>query len=443
MPKRENLKLDYALMLRGGCGPYGKPEGDMPAMLQDLSAVKTSLRSQWKSGRVPFFSVLDRQEDIAAARALATDVRRRFKTLVVVGIGGSDLGTRAILKALPPAKGGMTVNFLGANTDPEEVAAVLKEVDWRRTALNVVSKSGNTVEPLATFLVLRDRLIRAVGRKAHASHVICTTGESGALREIARREGYRTLPVPEDVGGRFSVLTPVGLFPIACAGLDAKGLLAGAAAVRDEFSSAPVGRNAPLIWAGLQHDAFFRGERITVLMPYAESLREFAFWFRQLWAESLGKSHDRDGRIVHAGFTPVAALGATDQHSQIQLYAEGPADKTVTFIEVEKMRADFTVPKPYSDLEGAAYLGGHRMSAILKAERLATARALAVAGHPNCTLTLPGVTPASIGGLLMFFMVATAAAAELFEVNAYDQPGVEAGKQIIYSLLGRRSSSKR
>ena len=404
-----------------------------------MEAVKQTLLDQWQAGMVGFFGIPERQEELKASATLARAVRARFRTLVVLGIGGSDLGTRALLKALPGSGRGMTVKFLGGNTDPEEMAAVLKGLDWRKTAINIISKSGDTIEPMSAFLILRDQLIRAVGKTKHAAHVICTTDEEkGTLREIADREGYRTLPVPGGIGGRYSVLTPVGLFPAACAGLDIEGLIAGAAALREEFAAAAPEENAPLLFAGLQHEAYFAGERITVLMPYAEALREFAFWFRQLWAESLGKKNDRTGRVVRHGFTPVAALGATDQHSQIQLYNEGPADKTVTFLEVERFRADFAVPKPYPRLEGVAYMAGHKMSAIIHAEREATARALAKSGRPNATIRIPEISAATMGALIMFFMIATAAAAELLEVNAYDQPGVEDGKRMMYAILGRR-----
>jgi glucose-6-phosphate isomerase len=437
MAKRKILTLDYSLMLRDACGVGGVPQGEISAMWQQVEEARALVVARWSAKKEGFLSVPDRTADLRAVETLAAAVRRQFRTLIVVGIGGSDLGARALLKALPSAKG-MTVKFLGANTDPEELAAALKGLDWSKTAINVISKSGDTIEPMTTFLILRERLIKAVGEKAHARHVIATTDAvKGTLRTIADREGYRTLPVPADVGGRFSVLTPVGLFPAACAGLDVAGLLAGTKAWRNDCLKAPAAASPTLQWAAFQHDAYFRGHRITVLMPYSESLRELAFWFRQLWAESLGKRHDRAGTLVRLGFTPVAALGATDQHSQVQLYNEGPTDKTVTFIEVAEPRADFIVPKSYPDLEGVAYLGGHRLSAVNHAERAATAQALAASGCPNGTFTVPSITSESLGALLMHFMFATAVVAELLDVNAYDQPGVEEGKRLICAGLGR------
>jgi len=181
-----------------------------------------------------------------------------------------------------------------------------------------------------------------------------------------------------------------------------------------------------------------RGQRITVLMPYAARLDLLSSWFRQLWGESLGKEINVDGRIVGHGLTPVAALGATDQHSQIQLYNEGPFDKMITFIEVGRMREDFSLPNPFPDLEGVSYLAGKSFGEILRAERRATAMALEDNGRPNGVLHIPEISPETVGGLMTFLMLSTAVMAELLDVNAYNQPGVEKGKRIISALLGRK-----
>ena len=293
---------------------------------------------------------------------------------------------------------------------------------------------------MSAFLVLRDRLIKAVGKDKHAAQVVATTDASkGTLRRIAAQEGYRTLPVPDDIGGRFSALTTVGLFPAACAGIPAKELLAGAGEQLEEFFGRPVRRVLPLLFAGLHYEAYVRRtQHITVLMPYADGLRDIGRWFRQLWAESLGKKHDRRGRTVFHGLTPIAALGATDQHSQLQLYNEGPLDKIVTFIEVDAFASGLTVPKPYPDIEGVAYMAGHSFEEIVHAERQATALALAKNGRPSGTIHLASVTPRTVGSLMMFFQLATAAMGELLDIDAYDQPGVEEGKKMMYGLLGRR-----
>jgi glucose-6-phosphate isomerase len=447
MPKRP-LIYDYALMLADKVGKHGCGEQEFAAVVRRLEEVHSTLSAQRREGKVGFFRIPEMRRELRETSALADAIRKKHKTLIVCGIGGSDLGARAIIAALGgryATKKGMDVRFIGANTDPEEIADLAQTVDWKTACINVISKSGDTIEPMSTFLLLRDMLAKKVGLKKLGGHVVATTdAEEGTLRVLAKSEGYATLPVPADIGGRFSALTPVGLFPAACAGVDAAGLVSGARATLEEFFTAPVTENAALMFSGLHHDAYLRRfQHISVLMPYSAKLKEFASWFRQLWAESLGKKFDRDDHEVHHGLTPVAALGATDQHSQLQLYNEGPADKIVTFIDVARFRDDFTVPRPFKDVEGLAYMGGLRFSEIIHAEREATADALMRHKRPSGTITVPGITPGSFGGLMMLFMLATAAMGELMDINAYDQPGVEQQKRTLYSLLGRAGYGKK
>ncbi len=438
MQKKPLIAYDYSRMFAARPG-QGFAREDVPEMQRRLEAVRAELLRRKEAGEIGFFSIPAARRGLREVETMAAAVRREFKTLIVIGIGGSDLGARAIIRALKEPGRGVDVRFIGANTDPEEIAALLEDVDLRRAALNIISKSGDTIEPMSVFLLLRDRLIKRVGKKRHARHVIATTdAKKGTLRRIADAEGYRTLSVPADIGGRFSALTTVGLFPAACAGIPVSGLLTGAGQVLDAFVSEPAARNFPLLFAGLHYEAYVRGfQHVTVLMPYADGLKEFGAWFRQLWAESLGKKHDRKGGVVYHGLTPIAALGATDQHSQIQLYNEGPFDKLVTFVETEKFRADFKVPNPYPEIEGTAYMSGLPFSRIIHAEREATALALARNGRPNGTLTVPDISPRSVGGLMFFFQLATAAMGELLNIDAYDQPGVEEGKKNMYAILGR------
>jgi glucose-6-phosphate isomerase len=431
-------------MLAEQVGKGGKSVEELPKLFRDLAKVRKTLELQKEDHRVGFFEIPGSAKDLRPVLALARDLKRKHKTLVVIGIGGSDLGARAIMHALGVRGDGMNVEFIGGNTDPEEIAALLDRIDLRQSVLNIVSKSGDTIEPMSAFLTLRDRLIARVGEKKHRDQVVATTDEkAGTLRQIASREGYRTLPVPARIGGRFSALTPVGLFPAACADIPVREMILGAKEVDDVFWNAAVKDNGPLVFAGLHHDAYVRRfQHISVLMPYSEALREFGFWFRQLWAESLGKKVDRAGRLVHHGLTPIAALGATDQHSQVQLYNEGPADKILTFIEVARFRHDFPLPNPYPDIEGTAYMAGHDFTEIIHAERKATAMALARCGRPSGTITIPDVSPGTVGGLMYFFMLATAVMGELLDINAYDQPGVEDGKRVMYALLGRKGYSR-
>lgn len=441
MPKANAITYDHALMWASRASA-GAPDAERDAILTPLRAVKDKLADARDSGSIGFFTIPGLRKELAEVRRAAADVAKKFDDLIVVGIGGSDLGARALIRALGREKG-MRTHFIGANTDPEEIAALLRRVDLRNAAINVISKSGDTIEPMSAFVLLRDRLVRKVGLAKHRKHVIATTDpKTGTLRKIADREGYRTLPVPGNIGGRFSALTTVGLFPAACAGIDVAALVAGCRDEFDAFARSKAEASAPLVFAALHCDAYLRrGQNVNVLMPYADGLREMGAWFRQLWAESLGKKMSRGGKVVHRGMTPVAALGATDQHSQVQLYNEGPFDKIVTFVEVDAFRQDLTVPNPYPDLEGVAYMAGHRFSEIIHAERAATAHALAANGRPSGTLHVPRIDERAVGGLMGFFMIATAAAAELLDIDAYDQPGVEAGKKAMYAMLGRKGYS--
>ena len=320
------------------------------------------------------------------------------------------------------------------NVDPETIAALLDRLDLATTLFVVTSKSGGTAETMSQYLVVRARLERA--GLAPARHLVFVTDpRNGALRPLAEAEKIAALDIPANVGGRFSVLAPVGVLPAALIGIDVAALLDGAADMARRCDSAELARNPAGTFAALQYLADTRaGKPMQVLMPYSDPLRDFAAWFVQLWAESLGKIRP-DGRSV--GPTPIAALGATDQHSQVQLFMEGPADKTVTFLAVRERGTDVEIPRLHGDVTELAYLGGHTLGELIDVEQRATAGALARRGRPNMTLHLDRVDAWHVGALIMFFEIATAYAGQLYGVNAFDQPGVELGKQFAYALLGR------
>ncbi len=371
------------------------------------------------------------------SEVLAGEVHASGATdFIHVGIGGSALGPIALHRALNhpyynslPNRSGPRIHF-AENTDPATLAAILDVANLSNTWVNVVTKSGSTAETVANFLVVRGALVEALGEDGYAERVVFTTDPGkGHLTQIADREGTRALPIPPDVGGRFSVLTPVGLFPAAVTGFDVAALLKGAAQCVDEVAEER-GNHPALVGAALHYlmDAS-RGRNVRVMMPYADSLDQLAAWFVQLWAESLGKEDK--------GSTPHAAVGTTDQHSQVQLYMEGPQDKVIEIIEVENHPRDLLIPKAYQDLEGVGYLGGHAMAELLNVECDATRRALREAGRPNCTIKLGKIDEEHLGYLMQALEVQTAIAGSLYRVNAFDQPGVEAGKRITYSRMGR------
>jgi glucose-6-phosphate isomerase len=391
-------------------------------------------------GSPPGFMRLPKTSEYAEASVgVAEEILGSGATdFIHVGIGGSALGPMAIQKALNdpyynalPAEDrrGPRLHF-AENTDPNTLAAILDFVDATATWVNVVTKSGSTAETMANFLVIRGWLAEALGDFGYQERTIATTDpEEGYLKDIADREDLKLLPIPKDVGGRFSVLTPVGLLPASVTGLDVRALLAGAAQCVDEVNEQ--GAEHPAVVGAAMHYLMdtTRGRNVRVMMPYADALERLAAWFVQLWAESLGK----DGK----GSTPHGAVGTTDQHSQIQLYMQGPQDKVVEIVEVENHPRDLEIPRAYEDLDGVAYLGGHTLAELLNVECDATRKALTEAGRPNSTIKLGTVSEENLGYLFQALEVQTAVAGSLYGVNAFDQPGVEAGKQITYKGMGR------
>jgi glucose-6-phosphate isomerase len=391
-------------------------------------------------GEPPGFMRLPKTTEYAEASArVAEEVRGSGATdFIHVGIGGSALGPMAVHKALShpyynaiPGENrrGPRMHF-AENTDPATLSAILDLADPEGTYVNVVTKSGSTAETMANFLVIRGALIDSLGDFGFQGRTIATTDpEEGFLKQIADRENLEVLPIPADVGGRFSVLTPVGLLPAAVAGLDIDALLAGAAQCVDEVNEQ--GAEHPAVVGAAMHYLMdtARGRNVRVMMTYADALERLAAWFVQLWAESLGK----DGK----GSTPHGAVGTTDQHSQVQLYMEGPQDKVIEIVEVEDHPRDLTIPEAYDDLEGVGYLGGHSMAELLNVECDATRRALTEAGHPNSTIKLRATNEQNLGYVFQALEVQTAIAGSLYGVNTFNQPGVEAGKQITYKRMGR------
>ena len=386
----------------------------------------------------------DQDEVLDAIDAFVAEAAPRFDDLVVLGIGGSSLGSIAVLSALQhPARAlqgaagdGLRVHVVD-NVDADVVAGLLETLDPGRTLVNVISKSGTTAETMAGYLAFEAWLRDGVGEDRFREHVVATTDpEQGILRPLAERDGMRTFSVPPSVGGRFSVLSPVGLLPLALGGVDVRALLQGAADA-NEAAARPFDQSVPKRAAFAQLATARRGATISVLMPYSTRLRRLSDWFVQLWAESLGKAVDRRGARVHAGTTPLPASGTTDQHSQVQLFNEGPFDKVVAFVRLGEPDRDLRIPAPREGLEALSYLGGRGFHELMNAEQAATGHALAAHRRPNYTLRLPRLDARHLGELLQTLMWQTALVGERLGIDAYDQPGVELGKVYTYALMGR------
>lgn len=442
------MRLAYGHMLSDGLdGEHGLPRGRLRELTHRFAAVQTEVRDRRARGEYGFFDLVDQSATLREIGRFAEGLGQAHDHVLVLGIGGSALGTKALLNALrPPAWNELddeARDFFPRltvleNIDPASVAGALQRIDPRRVLVNVVSKSGGTAETMAQYLVVRGWLEETLGPAAVRHLVFTTDPARGGLRELAEREGIASVTVPPEVGGRFSVLSPVGLLPAALVGIDIQGLITGARSALEradapELLHNPAGLYAALQWAA---DAWL-GAGIQVLMPYTDRLHELAQWYCQLWAESLGKRVNRSGAVVHAGPTPLAVIGATDQHSLMQLFMEGPFDKTITFVAVDDLGPDVAIPAR-SDLPAdLAYLGGHSLGELLQAERLAASSALARVGRMNQTIRVPDLSAASVGELVMFFQLAAGYAGVWYGVDPFDQPGVELAKQLTYAALGR------
>jgi len=340
--------------------------------------------------------------------------------ILTVGIGGSALGAATIVDALADDERGVEHHALD-NVDPAHTRALLEALPLSDTVVHVVSKSGTTAETLANFLVVRAAMDEA--GVDWTERTMVTTGVSGPLRDLADRHDLPALPVPDGVPGRFSALSSMGLVPAAIAGVDLDALLDGGADVAAGLTGSLYDCPA-YAYGAVATELADRGAVVNAMMPYAEGLETFAEWFAQLWAESLGK----DGR----GQTPVRALGATDQHSQLQLYRGGRRNTVVSLLRPRE-RESCPIPEP--DVEVLSYLGGSDLGELIDVEFEATEASLAAAGRPSIRIEVDRVDERGLGGLLVGMQAATMVAGELSGVNAFDQPAVEWGKQTARELL--------
>lgn len=442
------LTIDYQNAMESA---VGVEHGISDAMLDEIAPViareHERLVAEHAAGEQRWMDLPSDTALVAEIEAFAKEARGRYSDFILVGIGGSSLGAIATVQALAhpfrnlqaaDVRGGPRF-FVLDNPDPEKVAATLAMVDLPNTLVNVVTKSGQTAETMANFLVARQALEAAVGAEQARRQIVATTDpSSGLLRQLADQEGYRTFPVPPGVDGRMTVLSAVGLLPAAMCGCDIGGLLAGGRAMRARCVSGDVRENPGYLLAAISILANTRlGKAILVTMPYADALFGLTDWFRQLWAESLGKRLSVTGEEVFTGQTPIKALGAIDQHSQIQLYTEGPNDKLVSLIGVDRYRDEVTVDDVPAATPELDYLQGAELGQLLKHEQHATAWALKEAGRPNYTISAPTIDAGVLGEFFYLYELQTVMGGALLRVNPFGQPGVEAGKNATYALMGR------
>lgn len=432
-----SVRLDVNGMMADAIGRAGVGREEVTACAAQLTDSARVLKARRAAGELPFYDLPYQKDAVTRIKALASTIRAGADTLVVLGIGGSALGTEALIGALPR----QTPRVLVANNvDPWSFGELLDSLDLARTTFNAISKSGETAETMAQFLIIRDLLLRHLGGLDYVQHVVLTTdADAGALRQVIHDEGFHDLAIPAGVGGRFSVLSAVGLFPAAFAGIAVDQLLAGAAWMDGRCQEADIWRNPAHLLGTLLYLADARHQQhIVVLMPYSDRLRGFAAWFAQLWAESLGKAETLEGTQVHVGPTPLAAAGATDQHSLLQLFTDGPADKLVVMLRVDDHGRELPIPVAYADIEALGYLGGIGLGQLLNLEQRATELSLVKQQRPVVTLTVPQINEFTLGQLFFLFEAAAVFAAALYQVNPLDQPGVEESKRLTYGQVGRK-----
>ena len=414
-----------------------------PAALGALAAVQKSVEKEaYGFPHLPFQTKLIRE-----IVDYAKSVDGKYDTVCVVGIGGSALGAWALDCGLrgphPVQKAFSTKNprlVILDNVDPVFVDSALASMNPSKTLVVPIAKSGATAETMSVFLIVHDWLKEKLGgKKASARIAVVTSEDTGELKQFAIEHKLVTFHIPKNVGGRFSVLTAVGLVPAALAGLDIAAVCKGAAAMTKLCWMEDLEQNLALKSALLHWLIWTKKKKtIQVAFPYANRLWGAAFWFRQLWAESLGKEQNRNKRVVNVGQTPIAALGATDQHSQVQLYREGPNDKVYSFWAVGKWDEHGKIPKAKTGYESFDYLAGQNLAKLIDVERQATAASLTSAQRPNCTFTLDKMDAWHLGAFLQMFEFQTAFVGEMLEIDAFNQPGVELGKHYTFALMGRK-----
>jgi len=443
---KEDIVIDYTNALERAVGSkHGATKNDLAQVVSKTAEVHQWLSSLKESGAIGFFNLP--KIDTKPFKKEASRLREKYENFVVLGIGGSALGTSAVQSALNSAyynslgkrkRNGYPKLFVVDNIDPDWFDELLGSIDFKKTIFNVISKSGSTAETMSQFMIIKNLLEKKFKGKWKKKILLTTSSVSGVLREIADEHKLKTFEVPENVGGRFSLLSAVGLLPLASAGIDIDLLLEGAKRMAMRCLEPELFKNPAYIYSAIHYIADVKkGKNMSVMMPYSSKLYGVADWYRQLWAESLGKRYGNDESEVYTGQTPIKALGATDQHSQVQLYVEGPFDKIVTFIEVAKFKKRVGIPEDFVDKPALKYLGGKSLNELLKTEMRGTEYALTSHNRPNLTISLPDLNPYTLGQLLYLLEVATAFSGGLYGIDPFDQPGVEFGKQYTYAMLGR------
>lgn len=413
-------------------GASGLGAGELAALLQRTQpALDAIAKKRYKDGEA-LLALPGRRDDLAALKPVA-DEFRRFEHVLILGTGGSSLGGQTLYALVDlgfgPPPGIPQLHFMD-NIDPTTFTSLLGRFDFARTGIIAISKSGGTAETLTQFAILLDKL-RQSGRVLGEHCLVLTEPTDNPLRRLADREKIRRLDHDTEIGGRFSALSIVGLLPALIAGLDIEAVRSGALSVLDATANAKTPRDAAPALGGAIGFGLSAHRKIgtTVLFPYVDRLAHFGLWYRQLWAESLGK----EGK----GTTPIRAMGTVDQHSQVQLYLDGPRDKMFTLLVLDQAGQGQTVAAELGRQDPAlSYLAGRTMGDLLEAEQRATGDTLIRHGRPTRIMRLTRLDEAGLGALFMHFILETLIAADLLGLSPFGQPAVEEGKVLARRYLG-------
>lgn len=419
------LNINFSNMMEDILGEKGISPLDIEDLKKEIERVHEVIIKR----KLPELAFIDlAYADITPIKEMAQWVRADTEDFLLLGIGGSALGPKTILEVLSPFHNFRKKPrvFICDNVDPRSMAAILSIINKKKTTINVITKSGSTAETMALFMTFYNEIPDINNR------LIATTDpERGNLRKIAESMGMKTLSIPPGVVGRYSVLSPVGLLLTEVIGIDGEALLRGARDITERCLNPDVWKNPSYLFGTL---LFLMNRKknkgINVIIPYADGLKSLSEWFCQLWAESLGK----DGY----GLTPYPSLGTIDQHSQLQLWMDGPDDKVFIFLRIEDYQTDIKIPEIFKDIEGIGYLGGHPLSELIKAEEESTELALSKRGRPNITITVPVMDAYHLGQIFQFFEIATVYTGLLYNINPFNQPGVEEGKNFTYGMMGKK-----
>ena len=439
---REILSIDIGHLLNEGDTKNFISSSIFESFYKKYSSLFNKVRRDIEKKTSPITHSFLAGSSLSNIKEIAKYLQGKYENILLIGIGGSTLGFRSIVQSLKGPFYNFEVSprkyprvFVIDNVDPVLANQLGMLLDFKKTALIYISKSGSTPEPAANFIYFYKKYKEACGFVKDIV-IICDPGDNG-INHIAKDIRCRLLHIPHDLAGRYTVLSPVGFLPSEIIGIDSKELLDGAVAVHEGIINTPIQKNPIFVLGACLSELASRGKSIHVLFSYSNILSEFGLWFAQLWAESLGKKNSINGKVINVGTTPLPALGATDQHSLLQLFKEGPNDKVFGFLTADNLPSDVILTDEFPSEVEYSYFAGHSMGEQLKIEQISTEMSLVHAGRPCYRLVLPEISASTLGALFYFMESLVIFTASLWQVNPFNQPGVEEGKNITYSMMGR------